>query len=81
MSMYQVAQHRTGRNGTRSPNGQVWETGGGFAAWECFWQGRRKADAIKAAADCPMHATVVVAYTADVVFDNGKEPGSRIRDI
>ena len=81
MSMYQVAQHRTGKNATRSPNGDVWETGHGFPAWETIWQGRRKTDAIAAARDCPIHATVVVAYTAHVVFDNGREPGSRIRDL
>lgn len=81
MSMYQVAMHRTGKNATRSPNGDIWETGHGFSPWETFWQGRRKAEAIAAADACPIHATVVVAYTAHVVHDNGKEPGSRIRDI
>ena len=81
MSMYQVSMHRTGKNATRSPNGDIWETGGGYPMWECFWQGRKKADAIAAADACPIHATVVIAYTAHVEYDNGKEPGSRIRDI
>jgi hypothetical protein len=37
-------------------------------------QWRKKADAIKAAEECEVHAVVVRAHMSAPLFDNGKEP-------
>jgi hypothetical protein len=79
--MYQVIQHRIGKNGTIDHLGRVWECGGGWPAFEPIWEGRRKAEAIAAADACALKATVHRNHAAYVEYDNGKEPGRRERDF
>lgn len=79
--MFQVHVHRTGPNATRSPSGQVWENGGGYPAFEVIWQGRKKAEAFAVANAQGIRAVVTRAYMAEALHDNGRIPGSRIRDL
>lgn len=74
--MYQVASHHFGR--------KVIKTGpmsGCLGFEEHEWRGlgfsRSKQKAIALANSASCRATVVIAYTATVVYDNGKPPGPR----
>jgi hypothetical protein len=78
--MFHVAQHREGIKASIGVTGLLWEIDCGGHEWEVVWQGRSRAEAIVAADACPIHATVVRAHTAHVIYDNGKAPGSRVRD-
>lgn len=79
--MYQVQQHRTGKNGTLDRLGRMWARGGGYPAWEVIWQGSQKADAFASADACEMHAVVTQTHMPEVLHDNSKKPGSRVRDF
>jgi hypothetical protein len=77
--MYQVILHRIGTNGSYDTLGRLWETGGGYPAFEPVWESRRKADAFAVANLCTIKATVHRNHAAYIEYDNGKEPGRRER--
>lgn len=78
--MFHVSEHREGIKAQVGVTGLLWENDTGGHEWRVIWEGRRKAEAIAAADACPCHATVIRAHTAEVIYDNGKAPGSRVRD-
>jgi hypothetical protein len=70
---------RTGKNGSYDHKGRLWETGGGFPVSEEIYYGRSKKAAIAAADAAQMRAVVTPAHCAEILHDNGKEPGRRER--
>ena len=79
--MYQVQQHKEGIKASIGETGLLWENDSGGHEWECIGQFRRKDAAISAAAANPIHTTVVRDWSGtEIEYDNGKAPGSRVRD-
>ena len=77
--MYQTHLHRIGKDGSYDHKGRLWETGGGFLAWEVIYHGRSKKQAVTIAIAAECHAVVTEAHMSYALFDNGKEPGRRER--
>ena len=78
--MFHVHQHYEGIKGSIGVTGLLWENDSGGHEWQVIWEGRRKAEAIAAADACTCHAVVTRAYSSEAIHDNGKAPGSRVRD-